>query len=461
MNTDLNRLDPEWAWSPYSADAERPWNRTRAAHLFRRAGFAASSQELDEAIRSQPAEVVARLGAGLSQSVPTDAQAFRDELATLTQSILATGDPKDLSAAWVFGLLRTPEQLREKTTLFWHGHFASSAEKVQDPHLMLNQIELLRRNAFGNFGELVQQVSRDPAMLIYLDSATNRKAHPNENYAREVLELFCLGEGNYSEKDIQELARCFTGWEVKNRKFRFNRFQHDSGSKSVFGKTGEFGGEQGVQIVLEQPALPRFIVGKLMRYFLFDEPRPPAALIEPLAVQFRENGLQIGSIIERMLASNLFFSPHALGRKVRSPVEFAVGLLRALEATTDAGSLAEELANLGQGLYYPPNVKGWDGGRTWINSSTLLGRANLIRSLLANSKTRFAGADLATFVHKHNVDRPDQLVPWLEELLFAVPLAAPARERLVQLFERTAGDPNTKIRELLHAMCALPEFQLA
>lgn len=461
MSADLQEVDPHWAWSPYSPDAERPWNRARAAHLFRRAGFAASSALLDQAVQSQPGAVVAQLGATATQPVANGAASIRDELATLTQSILGTGDPRQLSAAWVFGLLRTPEQLREKLTLFWHGHFASSAEKVQDPHLMLAQVELFRQHAFGDFGELVQQLSRDPAMLIYLDSATNRKAHPNENYAREVMELFCLGEGNYSEKDIQELARCFTGWEVKNRKFRFNRFQHDTGTKTVLGKTGAWGGEEGVRIVLDQPTMPRFIVGKLVRYFLFDEPQPPAALIEPLALQFRENGLRVGPLVERMLGSNLFFSRHAMGRKVRSPIEFAVGLLRALEATTDVRELADELTTLGHGLYYPPNVKGWDGGRTWINSSTLLGRANLVRNVLANGKTRFGGGDLAAYIRKHDAENPDRLIPWLEDLLFAIPLDATAHQRLARLFEQTPGDTNSKARALIQAMCTLPEFQLA
>ncbi len=197
---------------------------------------------------------------------------FRSTADALAEATLAGGDPTKLSAAWVYRLLYTPNQLLEKTTLFWHGHFATGAEKVKDARMMWNQNQLLREHALGNFGDLVHQISQDPAMLIYLDSAINRKAHPNENFARELMELFCLGEGNYSESDVLELARCFTGWEIKNKKFRKNRYQHDSDEKTVLQQSGDFDGEDGVRIVLEQPAAERFLARKLYRFFVSDEP---------------------------------------------------------------------------------------------------------------------------------------------------------------------------------------------
>ena len=206
-------------------------------------------------------------------------------------------------------------------------------------------------------------------MLIYLDSVSNRKAHPNENYAREIMELFCLGEGNYTENDIRELARCFTGWEIKRKRFRFNRYQHDGGVKSVLGTTGKLGGEEGVRIVAEQDAAPRFLASKLIRYFLMDEPEAPERLVAPIARTLRDHDLNLAAAVRQILGSNLMFSRYSVARKVRSPVEFGVGLLNALEGSTDAYQLAESFEQLGQGLYYPPSVKGWDGGRTWINSS--------------------------------------------------------------------------------------------
>jgi uncharacterized protein (DUF1800 family) len=346
-------------------------------------------------------------------------------------------------------------------TLFWHGHFATGAEKVQDAMLMYRQNELFRRHALEPFEPLVLGVSRDPAMLIYLDSAVNRKVHPNENYAREVMELFCLGEGNYTEYDIREAARCFTGWEVRRGKFFLNQRQMDRGEKTLFDRKGEYGGEDVVRLILEQPAAPQFIVRKLVRFFVFDEPEASDALLAPLTVEFRESGLDVGRLVRRILGSQMFYSEHALGRKVRSPVELGVGLMRALEGSCNVFKLAEELAALGQELFYPPNVKGWDGGRTWINSSTLLGRASLLPRLLQDQNTRFAGGNLETLADKHGLDAMPQVVSWLADNLLAVPLPRVVQERLAAVGEQTAGSRHQKIAAALEALTALPEFQLA
>ncbi|MCH7729352.1 MAG: DUF1800 family protein, partial [Planctomycetes bacterium] len=277
MAAGLKHIDPAWAWSPFEPDKNRPWNIRLAAHLYRRAGFAANSHELEEAVRKTPAEVVRQL------TNPKKDEAAEQDLDDLGKAILARRSPQSLSAWWLYRMLHTQDQLLEKTTLFWHGHFATSAAKVDDAKAMMDQHELLRRNAMGDFKKMVHAISRDPAMLIYLDSTENKKTQPNENYARELMELFCLGLGNYTEKDIQEIARCFTGWEVRRGKFVFNKYQHDKGEKAFLGRRGRFGGEDAIRIVVAQDAAPRFIVEKLIRYFVFDEPRPPAALIEPQA----------------------------------------------------------------------------------------------------------------------------------------------------------------------------------
>ncbi|MEQ8791837.1 MAG: DUF1800 domain-containing protein [Pirellulaceae bacterium] len=454
MSRDLNPIDPEWAWRPFTPTAERPWNRAAAAHLHRRAGFAASSATLDAAVANSPGEVVRAL-----LEAPPEAEDFRRQIDDLSASVLAGGDPRGLAAAWVYRLLGTPHPLREKMTLFWHGHFATSAEKVEKADLMHGQNEMLRRHALGDFGRLVQEISRDPAMLVYLDSTTNRKSHPNENYAREVMELFCLGEGHYTENDVQQLARCFTGWEVRRGKFYFNRYQHDTGAKSILGESGEFGGQEAVEIILRQDEAPRFIVGKLFRFFICDEPQPPRALLEPLVETFRASRLDIAVLVERILGSELFFSEYAVGRKVRSPVELAVGLLRALEGSTNAYDLARGLQELGQGLFYPPNVKGWDGGRAWINSSTLLARTNLVERLLGDEKTRFGGDSLVELLKDHDVRGPGQQVQWLAELLLAAPLSMAVKERLVEL-AGGSGDPERQVRNVVYALASTPEFQL-
>ena len=452
MNSDLSKFDPRQAWQPYLPGVDRPWNRAMAAHLFRRAGFAATWDELTAAIKREPAELVTQLVRG-----PKTDEAFERQSRDLAEAMLATGNPQNLSVWWLHRMIGAPHPLLEKTTLFWHGHFATSATKVTDPRLMLAQHKLLRRHALDRFGPLVQAISRDPAMLIYLDSTTNRKVRPNENFARELMELFCLGEGNYSERDIKQIARCFTGWEVRNGRFRFKEFQHDQGSKTFFGKTGNFDGQDAVRIVLAQPAAAEFIAGKLFRFFVCDEPAPPQPLIGPLAKQLRENEFTIGPVIERILSSRLFFSSASVGRKIRSPVELSVGLLRALAGATNVYRLAEELAQLGQAVFFPPNVKGWEGGRHWINTSTLLGRANLVGRLVGGNETNFADGDLAKLAERCGATSPEEIVDWLLELLVAVPIPKDSRAALVKLAGSTGGDAVGKV---IHAMSLLPEFQL-
>lgn len=465
MPQDIAAIDPDWAWSPFTPSTEQQWNRRLAAHLCRRAGFGATSQELDELVKRTPSQI--------ARSFVTNAEAASQqdpETDALAAAMLATGNSRNLAAWWLYRMLNSPwsgpearmtSPLLEKLTLFWHGHFATSAEKVDDAEMMFAQNRLLRRHALGDFGAMTQQISRDPAMLIYLDSTTNRKAHPNENYAREIMELFCLGEGNYTERDIQELARCFTGWEVRRKKFRFNKYQHDTGSKTILGETGQFGGKEGVGIVLKQNALPQFIAGKLIQFFVFDEPSAPEHLIAPLARLLRESDLNIAPVVERIFASNIFYSPLAVGQKVRSPVELGIGLLRCLNGSSNLDLVAQRLDEIGQAVFYPPNVKGWDGGRTWINTSTLLGRSKLVGELLRHETTRFDGQNLETLARQNGVNSTEELVNWLDELLLAVPFRDAAKNELVKFMDQATGNKSRRIAELVHTMSTVPQFHLA
>lgn len=446
-------IDSQWAWSRFEPSAEQPWTPTLAAHLLRRATFGATGDRLQQAVNDGPEMTVDRLFNNTSE--PAD---FRQQIQSLAAASLATGNPKQLSAWWAYRMLHTPAPLLEKMTLFWHGHFATSAEKVEDAELMLEQNQLLREHALGDFASLLLEISRDPAMLLYLDSATNRKAHPNENYAREIMELFCLGEGQYSETDIRELARCFTGWEVRRKKFRFNRYQHDNGDKNVLGQSGRLSGEDGVQIVVGQEAAATFIASKLVRYFVMDEPWPSAELVAPLARQLRDDDMNVATTVRRILTSNLFYSTHAVARKVKSPVELVIGFLRTLEGSTNTVAMAEALDQLGQGLFYPPSVKGWDGGRTWINSSTLLGRSNFIRRLLENEKTRFDRGSLTEYLASIDVKTPAKLIDFLQQSLFAVPIPTAARERILAV--ASDGSRDRRFLNTVHAVCTLPEFHL-
>ena len=300
-------------------------------------------------------------------------------------------------------------------------------------------------------------------MLIYLDSTTNRRIHPNENYARELMELFCLGVGNYTEKDVKEVARAFTGWDVAGDKFQFNASQHDTNPKTFLGQTGNFDGDDAIKIILAQPAASKFIARKLIKFFVFDEPAPSDALIEPIARELRENEFHIGKTVSRILSSNLFFSEHAIGRKVRSPVELGMGLLMALGATTNLISLNQAMTDIGQGLFFPPNVKGWDGGRAWINSSTLLGRANLVAHVLTASETSFdkTGGSLSAVADRAGAVGAEATVNWLLELF--VPIEIPDRARDPALLSLAEGseDRSVRIANVIRAIATLPEFQLS
>mgnify|MGYP000844682089 FL=1 len=291
-----------------------------------------------------------------------------------------------LRAWWVDAMLRAPtpaDQLRERMTLFWHNHFVSSIEKVHSPKLMLEQNRLLRLHALGNFGTLLHAVGKDPAMVVYLDSATNRKGSPNENFAREVMELFTLGEGNYSEHDIKEAARAFTGWSVEPEtgEFRWRPFAHDDGEKTVLGSSGRFGGEDVLDILLARPETAMFVVRKLWREFV--SPEPEEREVMRIADRFRASGYDMREALRGLLGSRAFWAPENRLALVKSPVDWVVGTVNTLAVEPpEAPVLALALRQLGQDLFAPPNVKGWPGGEAWINSNTLLARKQMAERLL-------------------------------------------------------------------------------
>jgi uncharacterized protein (DUF1800 family) len=454
--TTIADLSPEEAWLPYEPTTRQPFDRRLAAHLFRRAGFAADSHTLDAAVSRGPQAAVKSLLAQGSEN-----GAFDDQMRQFANLTLAANNREHLAAWWLHRMRHTPAPLLEKATLFWHGHFATSAAKVRDAKLMFQQNELLRQHALGSFEKLVRGIARDPAMLLYLDSATNRKNHPNENFAREVMELFCLGLGNYTEQDIQQLARCFTGWEVQHGAFLFNAYQHDSGIKKVLGSSGPFDGDDGLRIILQQPAAAQFVCAKLVKFFVSDELELPAEWIEPLARRFRDERLTVGPVLEVILTSRLFYSSASLGCKVRSPVELGVGFLRALDANADMVQLAGQLRELGQLPFFPPNVKGWDGGRTWIDSSALLGRAKLVRTIVENSQTRYGGVSLEEYLDRFGLKTSGNVFDWLSELLLAVKPPDDVRAQLIEQLDGGSRSRPAALKKVLHVLSSLPEFQLA
>lgn len=451
-------LTPEQAWAPYEAEGKEVWTIEHAAHLYRRAGFGADQQTLEQAAGDGLAKTVKQL---LNTQHEAEAvNEFDSQMDHLAMQVMGGGDPRRLSAWWLYRMRFSPSPLREKMTLFWHGHFATSAAKVVKPRLMLKQYRLLQQHALGDFAEMVQGISRDPAMLIWLDSKTNSKLRPNENYAREILELFCLGVGNYTEKDIKEIARCFTGWGLRGERFVFNKYQHDEGEKRFFGASGNMNGDEAVEVISKQPAAARFIARKLVRFFVAEEPVLDDAMIEPLAVQLRENGFKIQPVMRTILSSRVFYSDHAMGCMVRSPIELALGLLTSFDMTTDFNKLANSLDQLGHAVFFPPNVKGWDGGRTWINGSTLLMRANMVHRLMVNGDARSVKGTLVERLQRDGVQNGEQLIAYLEQLLLPVALSAGVRAELVAMGRGVKMDDAVSVGQMIHAFATQPEFHL-
>jgi len=284
----------------------------------------------------------------------------------------------EMRSWWFAEMLATDSPLTEKMTLFWHNHFVSSQQKVRFPKLLVDQNRLLRENALGNFGTLLHAIARDPAMVLYLDSAQNRRAAPNENFARELMELFTLGEGHYGEKDVKEAARAFTGWSIDRQtgNFRFYRFLHDGGDKTVLGRSGAFDGDDVLDILLAQPATAEFLTRKLWREFVSPDPDP--AEVSRIAAVLRQSHYAIRPWLRALLLSPAFWAPAHRGVLVKSPVEFLLGLVETLDVSgVDPRVLALASRQLGQDLFAPPNVKGWPGGDAWISSTTLLARRQM------------------------------------------------------------------------------------
>jgi len=387
----------------------------------------------------------------------------------------------DMSAKWMRLMSDSPGQLREKVALFWHGHFACRTRRPDDSLALLNTI---RTHALGKFSDLLLAVSREPAMLQFLNNQQNRKAHPNENFAREVMELFTLGRGNYTEADVKEAARAFTGWGCDGQSnFRFRAKEHDDGPKTLLGQTGNWGGEDALRIMLEQPAAATFLVTKLYRYYVNDQPDPQR--IVPLAQAFRRSGYDVADLLERMFSADWFYDSANAGGLIKSPVQLVAGLRRTLNLQVDnEKALLGYQKALGQTLFMPPNVAGWPGGRAWIDSSSLLLRLQLPNILFKNADFAVRLKDDENDINpqstgKERLVKADAthlpLAP-LQQLLGATPaerrpqvlaaflLQAPLRPEnlaLVQSAAAKAVTPEEQLRNTLVALLSLPEYQLA
>ena len=376
-----------------------------ARHLLVRTGFEARIADIDSLAPLTREAAVERILAGTRTSARTPfpegtldwvaprrfREAGPEERKRLRQELVERG--LALKAWWIGEMLATDSPLTERMTLFWHNHFTSSLQKVRSSALMARQNELLRRHALGSFATLLHAASKDPAMLVYLDGARSRRGKPNENFAREVMELFTLGEGRYGELDIREAARAFTGWSVEpdSGEYRWRPMLHDEDDKRVLGYVGNWRGEDVLDILLAEPATAEFVVAKLWKEFI--SPQPDPREVARIAGRFKASTYQVKVALRELLLSPAFWAPENRGALVKSPVELVVGTLREFEVRVpDPLPFAFLLRTLGEDLFSPPNVKGWPGGEAWINSSTLLARKQFTERLLRVDEVRFVPA---------------------------------------------------------------------
>ncbi len=481
------------------------WDFSTAAHLLNRAGFG-----------GPPAEVENLVGLGQEKAVawfvdfdripdptpdPTWARPDPERakrLASLRQAPeeqrremlrqeqqLQREHMMELRGWWLQRMAKGPRPLQEKLTLFWHGHFATSAEKVRDAYYMWRQNELFRRLATGNWLQMLVEVAKDPAMLIWLDQAQSRKEHPNENFAREVMELFALGEGYYTEKDITEAARALTGWSLNRdaQKFADHPGQHDAGLKTFLGRTGYLEGEDVLEQIVAEPQAAVFITAKIWNFFAGEMPSP--ALNAALANEFRRGGNNFKPLLRTLFLSEEFYDSSILRHQVKSPVQWLVGSVRVLECELPPSpASANLLRGLGQDLFAPPNVKGWDGGLAWISTNTLLARYNQAAALAQGDASviadaavarnpnqarfiqnrmrnmRLGGVKVDKILTKAERENKEALLVALEKRLLQSRLKGKQEKTLRDFLDAKGELDESEIRETIRLIMSTPEFQL-
>ncbi|MFI4859552.1 MAG: DUF1800 family protein [Phycisphaerales bacterium JB063] len=376
---------------------------------------------------------------------------------------------------WLERMVQTPRPMEEKLTLLWHSHFATRHRDIRDSYLMQQQNAMFREHANGSFADLAAGIVRDPAMIRFLNNDRNNARRPNENLARELMELFTLGEGQYTEADIREGARTLTGYTVDDNDFAFNRRAHDQGRKAILNEEGWWDGDDFVQLLLRQQACSRFIALKLYRHFVADVsddwdlvPAHQQRVVDALAGVLRDEDYALAPVLERLLKSRHFYDPQIVGRKIKSPVQLLAGSVRALGTPLrETRGLTRALRAMGQDLFEPPSVAGWEGGRAWINTSTLLLRQNTCTYLITGKdpagQWRRSDMDydpLALFAGVSS-PTPRQAVDHLCDALLGPHVSAQRRAPLYQFLEsRSTGVTADTVTGLLLLITAMPEYQL-
>jgi hypothetical protein len=479
----------------YKPTEAEPFDATKAAHLRNRAGFGGTPEEIERVVQLGPYDAVDWLldfpdapAEELSQEdvpnlsavegYPRNFREYRrliemqpdmEKRKELQQQFQAANREvvREMTSWWLRRMAYGPFPMQEKLTLFWHGHFTTSAREERSAMLIWEQNECLRRHAALNFRTLTHNISRDPAMLDYLNNTQNRKQRPNENYARELMELFTLGIGYYTEKDIKEAARAFTGWAHEGESFVFRKNDHDFDQKTFFGRRGNWDGSDVIEIILARSRCAEYIGTKIWQYFVTET--VDGSLANALGDVLMENRYEMRPFLRRVFTSRGFYDQATIGNQIKSPVQLVVGTIRLLGLEMPPfGQLYNALQQMGQVPLMPPNVKGWPGGRTWVNTSTLFVRYNTGIWLAGGNVPAAGGGKLAqrmnrirggiNFVPKGGSDAEAVVDEWVSRLIQR-PIDAKARKTLLNVL---GNQPQREenVRRMVQLIVSMPEYQL-
>jgi len=448
--------------------------RGKIAHLLRRAGFGPSAAELDAAVARGRAAVLDEL---------LNPERIVDPAETLfPSSDVDYARPQTIPIWWLFRMTATQRPLQEKLTLFWHGHLTSALSRVgQLRFTMVNQNELYRQLALGSFRELMLAAAKDPAMIQWLDNNTNRKGKPNENFARELFELFTLGrDRGYTEEDIREAARAFTGWFQRDGVFVFNAGQHDNDRKTVFGKTGNWDGTHVVDMAVEHASTGPYLARTLWEFFVYRNPSD--AVVNEIAAVYYQTGYDMRAVLRAIFTHPEFYAERAYHALVKSPAEIMAGLLRGLEAQIDnaleppqlvqrANQINGAMQGMGQVLFNPPDVNGWPGGEDWVSTTGLITRYNFA-ALAARDGYTGIKTDVAGLLARRNLTTAPEIVDYFTDLMLDGDLTPGQRQVLLDYllkqdngtrgtFTLNEATINKKVRGLVYLIATMPQYQLA
>ena len=434
--------------------------RVRMGHLLRRAGFGASKEEIDKHLSMGEAETISYL-LDYDKSDDSEVESRIESLNLDLSDKLA-----DLQRMAMLRMIYTNRPLQEKMVLFWHGLLTSGWKKVGKGPYMLQQDELFRSHAFGNYDDLLKAVARDSAMLIWLDSRVNKKNKPNENFARELMELFSMGVGTFTEEDVKESSRAFTGWSLKKKVFHFQENQHDFGVKTFLGNIGNYDGDDVVDIIMEQPVTSRFISRKLFEFFAYDNPEEE--VIARLAKTFNDSGYSITALLKDILTSEEFYTQQAYRSKIKSPAELIAGTIRALGIeSTVTYQVRKYMGPMGQELFNPFDVSGWPENEEWINSSTLLNRLNFVNAVAEGNRRHF-DYDLVNMIDLKTVNETKDVIDYFVDILLDGEISEEEKgiyiaylDGLLKGEDLQPGLTKDRLASLVYMVMSSPDYQLA